>query len=82
MAERITQDGATRLTEGADVRVTEDHAGGPEQLCGREPLQLVEIHQDFCSRMYGTAPCRAFMKRSPIRYDFSGGELPPGVTLT
>ena len=78
MAQRITQEGATRLTDGADVRVTEDDAGGPERVSGREPLQLVEIHQDFCSRSYGTAPCRASMKRSPFLYDLSGGALPPG----
>lgn len=82
MAQRVTQGGATRLTESADVRVTEDHAGGAERLAGREPLQLVDLHQDFCTRRYSLAPCTAAMNRSPFVYDFSGGALPPGVTLT
>jgi len=30
-----------------------------ENTIGREPLVIVEIDQDFCSRTYGTAPCTA-----------------------
>jgi len=26
---------------------------------GREPIQIIEIEQDFCTRTYGTAPCMA-----------------------
>ena len=82
MAQRITQDGAGRLTDGADVRVTEDDAGGPERLSGREPLQLVEIHQDFCSLTFGVAPCLAIAPYQPYSFDFMAGELPEGATLT
>jgi len=28
-------------------------------VAGREPIQIVEIHQDFCTRTYGSAPCVA-----------------------
>jgi hypothetical protein len=30
-----------------------------ETTVGREPIQIVEIRQPFCSRVYGTAPCTA-----------------------
>jgi len=30
-----------------------------ELTLGREPVTIVEIDQDFCSRVYGTAPCLA-----------------------
>ena len=30
-----------------------------EATIGREPVTIVEIDQDFCSRVYGTAPCTA-----------------------
>ena len=82
MVQRITQDGATRLTDGADVRVTEDDAGGPERISGREPLQLVEVHQDFCSRTYGVGPCRAVLPFEPITWNFMEGSLPEGAELS
>lgn len=80
MPPRVTDAGATRITEGADIRVTEDFTGGLERVSGREPLQLVEVHQDFCSLRYGEGLCAAILPRQPYVFDFLTG-LPAGASF-
>lgn len=56
----------------------------PEQDFGREPLTLVEVDQDYCLLIYGTAPCTAILgSEFSLSYSFmTEGELPDGVTFS